>query len=336
MPDHRARRARGARGRRARIHALIVATRLPHRAAAVAQANRRRRTAVLHADAQRLVVAHLARLVRRTDLLARPATAGCRTRHTRILTPETLARQIRRAVRIAHALLPVRGALQFAVLVDRKSGLAHAHRSMSARLALFVAVAAAPLARIGAPAHRRTEERLRRAAGRCVAAFVVRTVRIGAALRSGRLAVGARRIHARRGVQGRRPGGGDDVALRITPALAVGPADETVRAGASRSMADGATQGVQAAGVRGSARIGAATLQAGLVGGARQVAGALVVCCIGWSAVVVRRTQAKRKLVHERVLILWLVEFGAKICCIKEYKRERLTDLRRLGRCGGV
>lgn len=47
-------------------------------------------------------------------------------------------------------------------------------------------------------------------------------------------------------------------------------------------MGDGAADGVRTAGVRSGARIRAAAVQAGLVGRAREVAGAAIVCFGGF------------------------------------------------------
>lgn len=118
-------------------------------------------------------------------------------------------------------------------------------------------------------------------------------------------------VVARRFGDGRRY---DDVALGIARTLDVGPTDEAIGTGAARPMADGATDGVLATGARGIARIGATALQAGLIGGAGQVAGALVV----WSGL-----RARVECIQRGRGGLWARSADVTDTSIRECIRER-------------
>lgn len=122
-------------GKLARIDALELPASLASRTAGVAQANRYGWLAVAHANADWLVVLHLAGLVLGTD-------GSSAQGHDAGITALAIgAGHVRGAVIVAIALPLVRGARQFSVLIHYEARFADTNGLVASRLALLVALA---------------------------------------------------------------------------------------------------------------------------------------------------------------------------------------------------
>lgn len=238
-----ARRIVGTSGRLAWVHALVVAAGQPVRAAAVAQADRQRWTAVLHADARRPVVHHDARLIVRTG--GRPLTGG----KARIQTAPIETGHVRGAPVVAEALALLRCAHQLPNVIDNEAVGADAARTVPPRYALLVRVT-----------DKRCRYRARIAAlAARVAAQTLVTVAVGRA--SNRHYLGIVRSRTGRYF----------CALGIRFALDVRASDVAVRARASRPVLYRLAEGIVPACTSQRARIGALASDARLINGALQI-----------------------------------------------------------------